>query len=107
MSDDRGVELVFFPDCPHTATARTNLEHALGRVGRAPTWREWDLAGPSVPDHALGHASPTVLVDGRDVTGRGPTASPGVLSCRTDGAPTVAQIMAALSGPACSGAGTP
>lgn len=97
MAREHDVELIFFSDCPHAAVARTNLEIALRQVGLSSTWREWDLQDPAIPSRAVGYASPTVLVDGEDVSGQGPSVSEGTLSCRAEGAPTVPQIAVALS----------
>ena len=91
------VELVYFSGCPNAAAARANLEAALSRAGVPRRWREWDLEDPATPRRASEYGSPTVLVDGRDVTGVGRDVAPGVLSCRNEGPPTVAQISAALT----------
>lgn len=66
------VELVFFPGCPNVPAAREQLRRAFAAVGAPPTWREIDVSGDDVPAHALGRGSPSILVDGRDVTGAGP-----------------------------------
>ena len=96
MTREPDVELVYFSGCPHVESARTNLQVALRRAGITPEWTEWDLEDPSTPRRVSGHGSPTVLVEGRDVTGRVPETEVGVLACRTDGAPTRSQIEAAL-----------
>ncbi|MEJ2216766.1 MAG: thioredoxin family protein [Gemmatimonadota bacterium] len=88
------VELVFFPGCPHTDEARRNLRVALQALGRVPEWVEWDRESPDTPEALRVYGSPTVLVDGRDVTGGGGEAAGA--ACRADGAPTVAQIRGAL-----------
>lgn len=98
MTMEAVVELVYFSGCPYVAQARTNLEAALRRARMTPAWTEWDLEDPSIPDRVARHASPTVLVEGRDVLGTEPNAEPGVLACRTGGAPTASQIENALSG---------
>lgn len=97
MTGEANVELIFFSGCPHVGSARTNLEAALRRRRMTPQWTEWDLEDSSIPPRLSGHGSPTVLVDGRDVTGTEPQAERGVLACRTGGAPTTSQIEAALS----------
>jgi hypothetical protein len=97
------VELIFDAACPNVDAARLHLGQALIRVGLPPQWVEWDRAAPDVPAHARRHASPTVLVNGRDVAvgseldcGDGCrvyTDAAGVLR----GAPGVETILAALT----------
>jgi mercuric ion transport protein len=88
------IALVWFQGCPHVAEARRNLGAALEALGRAPEWVEWDRESPDTPEGLRVYGSPTVLVDGRDVTGGGGEVSGA--ACRADGAPTVAQIRGAL-----------
>ena len=88
------IELVYFEGCPHVARARENLAEALGSVGAANEWKEWDLMDAETPDWAKQFGSPTILVDGKDVTGEGPGAS--AMACRADGAPDVPVIAVAL-----------
>jgi hypothetical protein len=89
------VELVYFPGCPHVEVARAALRVALERSGLAPVWQEWDQTTQAAPAHVHWLGSPTVLVDGRDVTGpRAPTAG---RACRADGIPTSELILAALA----------
>jgi hypothetical protein len=65
---------------------------------------EWDRASPDSPSHAAKYGSPTVLVDGRDVTGV--EAVDGANACRVydhggrglGGVPPVQRIVDALSG---------
>ena len=97
MISESPVNLLFFGGCPQVGAARTNLETALAQAGRPLRWQEWDLEDPAAPPWAGGYPSPTVLVARLDVTGQGPSAARGALSCRAEGAPTVAQIVAALS----------
>lgn len=92
----RSIELAYFDGCPHADRARENLAAALGRVGLAPEWIEWDLESPSTPDRVRGLGSPTVLVDGCDVTGAEPDARVSALACRAGGAPTTDQIVRGL-----------
>ena len=95
------VELVAFDDCPNRDRARTNLRAALAEAGHPSVWHEFDASGPNVPDRARVWGSPTILVNGVDVSGA--SASPGgSASCRLygsagdHGAPSVAVIVAAL-----------
>lgn len=89
------VELIYFRGCPHAEQARTNLHRALESVGLDSTVEEWDRDDPDAPAYARAYASPTVLVDGRDVTGDVPLG--GGASCRANGAPSVDQIREAIA----------
>lgn len=96
------VTLLYFPGCPNWQTADANLRAALEEAGAdvAVHRRVVDTVEEAERQAFLG--SPTILIDGRD-----PFAEPGAvpgLSCRvyrTDagvaGAPTVAQLRAALA----------
>lgn len=88
------IGLVYFEGCPNATRARENLTEALGSVGAAKEWKEWDLMDADTPDWAKQFGSPTILVDGEDVTGEGPGAS--AMACRADGAPEVPVIVEAL-----------
>lgn len=92
---DHTVELVYFDGCPHVEEARTNLRAATGATDEDGAWREWNLSDESTPERLRRFASPTVLVDGTDVTGV--EGSDAGLACRTDGAPGVPSIRDALS----------
>ena len=65
------VELIFDPACPNVDAARIELRTALARAGRPLTWTEWDRAALGTPAYALRYASPTILVEGRDVADGG------------------------------------
>ena len=88
------VELIFDATCPHVEAARAQLREALTRAGHPITWTEWDRAASGTPPYAQRYASPTVLVDGRDVAGGG-TLEAGGTGCRL-GTPTARVILAAL-----------
>jgi hypothetical protein len=101
---DSSVELIFSPDCPNVDLARGRLTEALSILGRVPAWTEWNRESAAAPEYVRRYGSPTVLVDGRDVS-----ASPASLadSCRVypsdegfDRAPSVQALIAALSGEA-------
>ena len=95
------VELIHSPDCPNVPAAREQLRRALREVGLPEAWKEHDLSADDVAEHARGFGSPTVLVDGRDVSGGLPSAG---ATCRVyagseqRGAPPLAAIVAALRG---------
>jgi hypothetical protein len=65
------VELVYLEGCPHAAAARDNLRRALRAAARLTIWREWELNDRAAPARVRTLPSPTVLVNGRDVTGSG------------------------------------
>jgi len=67
------VELVYDPDCPNAAEARTNLRRALVEAGIATQWVEWNRSARGTPARVKGFGSPTVLVDGRDAAGAQPS----------------------------------
>ncbi len=88
------AELIYFDGCPNADDARDNLRAALEAEGLPPEWQEWNQHDPQAPERVKQHGSPTVLVDGRDVTGLevGVAAS----ACRADGVPSVDTIRTAL-----------
>lgn len=104
------AELVYDKACPNVESARTQLLRAFAKSGVSPRWHEWDTAAPETPDHARGYGSPTILVDGRDVSGEAPGRT-GANCCRiyahgeeaSSGVPALADIVRALS----QGQGTP
>ncbi len=93
------VELLYFPGCPNVPAAREQLRRAFTAVGAPAAWTEIDVTAESTPDHARGYGSPTILVDGTDVTGAAPG---GGSSCRIyagrdmRGVPPLHAIVAAL-----------
>lgn len=86
------VELVYFDGCPNADRAREHLREVLGEGA----WREWNLSSEDTPGRFRRHGSPTVLVEGRDVTGAGDGNA--AMACRADGAPSVEVIERALAG---------
>lgn len=77
------VELLHGPDCPNLAAVREIVHASLARAGVAATVEETEGAFPS----------PTLLVDGVDVTGL-PVGDSS--ACRLD-LPTEREIVAALA----------
>ena len=94
MIGKQSIELIFFEGCPNVDQARNNLRSALQSVDADITWTEWDLRSDSTPEGLRSYGSPTVLIDGRDVTGD--SASIGALACRVDGVPSAALILEKL-----------
>ena len=90
----QSIELVFFEGCPNVDRARANLRSALQSAGADGAWREWDLSSDGTPEHLTAHGSPTVLIDGHDVTGDTNPAS--AMACRSDGVPSAALILEKL-----------
>jgi len=96
------VELIYDKDCPNVAAARTELLRAFARADIVARWREWDVSRADVPGHARGYGSPTILVNGADVSGAEPAGND--VCCRVylgagDGArgvPQLDDIVAAL-----------
>jgi hypothetical protein len=88
------IELIYFEGCPNVERARTNIGEALVALDLTAEWQEWEQGDPGVPEYVKQHGSPTVLVNGRDVTGV--ETGVGGAACRADGAPSADVIRAAL-----------
>ncbi len=82
MTGVKTIELIFFDGCPKANDARENIRSALQWEGSDAMWTEWDLFADSTPEHLRQHGCPTVLIDGRDVTGDHVGAV--AIACRTD-----------------------
>lgn len=89
------IELIYFAGCPNADRARENVRAALEAADLGAPVEEWERDDPSAPAYVRSYSSPTVLVDGRDVTGVGATGN--AASCRADGAPPVALIRQAIA----------
>ena len=88
----RKVELIYFDGCPNADRAR----EALRSVLESDSWTEWNLSMEETPDQFRSYGSPTVLVEGRDVTGE--SGSNAAMACRADGVPSPQQIREAVFG---------
>jgi mercuric ion transport protein len=88
---DREVDLIYFDGCPNAERARTNL----GGLLPEGSWKEWNLSSTDTPERFRRYGSPTVLVDGRDVTGQSGTSE--AMACRADGAPSQEVIRRSLA----------
>jgi mercuric ion transport protein len=66
------IELVYEKTCPNIDAAREQLRSAFAQVGLEPSWDEWEVSDASAPDRVRIHGSPTILIDGRDVSGLAP-----------------------------------
>ncbi|HEX4213825.1 MAG TPA: alkylmercury lyase [Candidatus Dormibacteraeota bacterium] len=78
------IEILHLPDCPLVDRVRESLHRVLSTAS----------VRSEITEHVGNYPSPTLLVDGRDVTGR-PLGEFGV--CRLD-LPSDEQILAALRG---------
>lgn len=98
------VELIYDSDCSNITAARTNLLRAFSLAGVAAKWREWERLSPDSPEYVWAFASPTILVDGRDVADSGEASCDGSGACRVyrgeqgqlTGTPSVGLIVEAL-----------
>lgn len=73
------IEFLYDRACPNVAAARAALRIALAQAGLPVTWQEWERADPAAPAHTRRYGSPTILVNGADLTGEPPSDAP---SCR-------------------------
>ncbi len=89
------IELVYLEGCPNASQARDNLRETVEASSQDLTWSEWDLMAESTPADFRRFGSPTVLVNGEDVTGE--NVGTEAMACRADGAPSVATITARIS----------
>ncbi len=95
------VELVYESTCPNVKAARVRLLEAFKLAGIPPNWREWEIGRPETPENVQNLGSPSILVDGKDVSESNDRAEGN--SCRLyttrtgyDIAPAVSQIAGAL-----------
>lgn len=96
------VELIYDRDCPNVNQARTHLLRAFVQARLTPQWSEYLIGDPAAPTRTRGYGSPTILIDGHDVSGVAPGDQS---SCRLharekggfSGVPAVSQIVAAFS----------
>lgn len=94
------IQLLYFPGCPHVGIARGNLRRVLAARQMNTAIEEIDTTAPGTSQHLRNWGSPTILIDGVDVTGgRAPTGPscrlyPG--ATRPAGAPSAEVIRAAI-----------
>jgi hypothetical protein len=100
------VDLVFDAQCPNVDDTREVLHAAMTQAGLAARWREWDREAPETPPALRGLGSPTILVNGVDVSGieDANAATDGTNCCRVyqhdgrlRGVPALRTIALALS----------
>jgi mercuric ion transport protein len=97
------VELIYDADCPNVTAVRQQLIRAFAALGIVPRWQEWERRATRSPAHVRDFASPTILVNGRDVAQSTAIAGSGACRVYTDetgrlsGIPALESITAALS----------
>ena len=98
------ITILHAPGCPNVALVRQRLADALARLpGPAPRVVVEEVADPDDASRRRFQGSPALLVDGTDPFAA--PASPPAFACRmyrteigVEGAPSVDQIVAALTG---------
>ena len=80
------VELIYDSDCPNVAETRAELVCALAKLGLPARWREWERGDAESPGYVRRFGSPTVLVDGREVSGAAPSDTASCCRLYADGA---------------------
>ena len=63
------VEFIYEQNCPFVRNARRRLVQGFYASGLPPQWMEWEIADPTAPEYLRDLGSPTILVNGRDITG--------------------------------------
>ena len=63
------IDLVYDRECANLAEARAVLRDALTQLRLIPVWREWERDSAETPPELRGLGSPTILVNGVDVSG--------------------------------------
>lgn len=66
--DEPVIQLLVFDGCPLADAARESLREALTELGRAH-FEEINILDPNTAQEFRGWGSPTILIDGRDVSG--------------------------------------
>lgn len=74
------VELIYDQTCPNVEGARQALLRAFAQIGRTPRWVEWERSASDSPSYVRAYGSPTILIDGEDVSPA--SVEPGGDSCR-------------------------
>ncbi len=96
------VEFIYDPDCPNVLEARQALLRAFAELNITAKWMEWSRSSPESPPYARQYGSPTILVNGLDVTGTEPLEEANCCRVYSDGpaglrgVPAVSSIVVAL-----------
>ena len=64
------IELIYDRECPNVGDTRINLMRTLAATGWPPQWTEWNRSDPIAPDEIHRFGSPTILVDGVEISAR-------------------------------------
>jgi hypothetical protein len=101
------VQLLYFDGCPHWTVMEDRLREALTLCGIPQTIEHCLVETPEEADEYRFAVSPSIFLNGRDPFATSPSAVG--LTCRVystpngaEGAPTVQQLVAAISGAAMS-----
>ena len=90
------VQLLTFPGCPLADAARVELQSALAECAGID-YEEIDILDPGTDENLRGWGSPTILIDGADITGQPKGDDVG---CRVypgnQGVPLKDEILAAI-----------
>ncbi|VAX15912.1 hypothetical protein MNBD_NITROSPINAE02-1285 [hydrothermal vent metagenome] len=97
-------ELIYDSACPNFGKARDNIYKAIEETGIPADIKEWERSAKESPGYVRDYGSPTILLDGRDVSPSPSPSSEGAPGCRVyndangnpGGAPSVDIITAAL-----------
>jgi mercuric ion transport protein len=74
------VECIFDHDCPNIEATRAQLRKAFARINAPPQWTEWERSQPKCPPYCQHYGSPTILINGQDITGE--SAQADACACR-------------------------
>src|SRR5688572_24287611 len=90
------IQLLYFAGCPNLDPARAALRDAMRAEQIDQAIEEVDLESPAAPASLRGWGSPTILIDGEEITGAARTTG---AACRlyAHGAPSVEEIRARLA----------
>lgn len=90
------VQLLYLEGCPNLEPARAALRDAMVAEQIDQAVEEIDIASPTAPESLRGWGSPTILIDGEEITGAARTSG---LACRlyANGAPGVDEIRVLLA----------
>jgi hypothetical protein len=62
------IELIYEKTCPNIQLAREHLKKALKLLGFKAKWQEWEITDPDCPTYAHGLGSPSIMINGKDVS---------------------------------------
>jgi len=62
------IQFLAFPGCPLASAARQALEDAIAQLNLG-SYEDVDILDPAAPQDLKGWGSPTILINGKDVTG--------------------------------------